>query len=1073
MSHPELVHFEELFDIEELQKLQDQIAFAFGVASIITHPDGTPITRSSNFTRLCQNIIRCTEKGILNCTHSDALIGRQNSGGPIVQPCLSGGLWDAGASITVGNQHVANWLIGQVRNEVQDENRMRAYASEIGADEADFMLAFQEIPSMSKDKFQQIADVLFTLAGQLSEKAYQNLQQSKFIAEKRLAEKALIESEERYRTTLYSIGDGVITTDPEGNVKMMNPVAEQLTGWTQQEASGKALEDVFRIFNEDTRELVEVPVRQVLREGVIVGLANHTVLISKNGTELPIADSGAPIRNETGEIVGVVLVFREQTKEREAEKAIRQRENTLKLFIEYTPAAIAMFDNNMKYLAVSNRFLSDYRLGDQHVIGRSHYEIFPEITERWKTIHKRALAGETFREDNDQFIRTDGTTDWIRWEIHPWYESDNQIGGIILFSEVITKQNEAEQALFESEEMMRNSQSVAHICSYSTNLNEKEIGSSFWKCSPEFYEIFGIDKSYPHTIEGWAGFIHPDYREEVVAYHEYVIREKIPFEHEYKIIRINDGAERWVYGTGKLEFDENGNPVRMHGAIQDITERKRHMETIQNERQLLRTLIDNLPVTIYVKDSNGRKLVANKTDLEVIGKETEEEVLGKTDLEIFTDEIGQRGYQDDLKIIQSREPVINREEIFIDKNGSQRWLLTSKVPIIDQQGNTTGLVGIGRDITEMKKATETIHKLSRSVEQSSSMVLITDKTGLIEYVNPKFSEITGYTREEVIGQNTRILKSGMMPDEFYKILWETITSGEAWRGEIYNRKKNGELNWEWTIITPLRNENGEITNYIATKEDITDRKRMEEDLIEAKKKAEASDRLKSAFLANMSHEIRTPLNSIIGFSELLNDPYFDEEQKKDFIQQITFNGNNLLNVISDIVDFSKIEAGEITIRKAAVNVCELLEKMKKQHFIQRTEKPLEFRWIYPADEPENLIVLADKERLNQVLINLLSNAMKFTSEGYIEVGYRSLDGFVEFSIKDTGIGISAAFHKQIFERFRQGEESYTRKFGGNGLGLAISKNLIELMGGKIWVESEVGEGSAFYFTLPMCKMNQL
>jgi PAS domain S-box-containing protein len=280
--------------------------------------------------------------------------------------------------------------------------------------------------------------------------------------------------------------------------------------------------------------------------------------------------------------------------------------------------------------------------------------------------------------------------------------------------------------------MMRNSQSVAHICSYSTNLNVNDIGKSVWRCSPEFYKIFGIDKTYPHTIEGWAGFIHPDFREEMFAYHEYVIKERIPFEHEYKIIRIDDGAERWVYGTGKLELDEKGNPVRMHGAIQDITERKRYLETIQNERQLLRTLIDNLPVTIYVKDSNGRKLVANKADLEVIGVETEAEVLGKTDLETFSNEIGQRGYDDDLKIIQTREPVINREEVFIDKDGMQRWLLTSKVPLLDQYGHTTGLVGIGRDITEQKRANETIQKISKSIEQSPSSIVITDINGTIE-----------------------------------------------------------------------------------------------------------------------------------------------------------------------------------------------------------------------------------------------------------------------------------------------------------------------------------------------------
>ncbi|MDO9040439.1 MAG: PocR ligand-binding domain-containing protein, partial [Bacteroidota bacterium] len=328
------IDFGELFNIAELQKLQDQFSDAFGVASIITQPDGKPITIPSNFSRLCQSIIRCTEKGLLNCMYSDSVIGRHNPEGPVVQPCLSGGLWDAGASITVGGKHVANWLIGQVRNKIQEVGKLEEYARQIGADEADFMQAYHEIPSMSETQFQKIAAVLFTMAGQLSDLAYHNAQQEHFIYEQKQAEAALVASEARFRTTLYSIGDGVITTDSEGKVSLMNPVAEQLTGWSQTDAAGKILEEVFPIINEKTRSQVEIPVRKVLREGVIVGLANHTLLIAKDGTERPIADSGAPVRNKNGETVGVVLVFQDQTEGRRAEQALIESEKRFRLLYE-------------------------------------------------------------------------------------------------------------------------------------------------------------------------------------------------------------------------------------------------------------------------------------------------------------------------------------------------------------------------------------------------------------------------------------------------------------------------------------------------------------------------------------------------------------------------------------------------------------------------------------------------------------------------------------------------------------------------------------------------------------------
>jgi signal transduction histidine kinase len=269
-------------------------------------------------------------------------------------------------------------------------------------------------------------------------------------------------------------------------------------------------------------------------------------------------------------------------------------------------------------------------------------------------------------------------------------------------------------------------------------------------------------------------------------------------------------------------------------------------------------------------------------------------------------------------------------------------------------------------------------------------------------------------------------------------------------------------------MTSIKNVNGTITNYIALKEDISLRKQMEADLIIAINKAEESDRLKSAFLANMSHEIRTPLNSIIGFSELLADTDFEPEQKKEFVQYIIDNGNNLLNIISDILDISKMESGQITIRESQINVNKFIRGIKDQFAIKLKDKNLEFRLDIPKFDQEVFIV-ADVDRLRQVFNNLISNSLKFTSKGFIQISYHLNGEMVEFCVKDTGIGIPGEFHEKIFDRFRQVEASHTRKFGGNGLGLAITKNLIKLMGGNIWVDSVLGKGSWFYFTVPLLK----
>ncbi|MDP2336601.1 MAG: PAS domain S-box protein [Bacteroidota bacterium] len=494
--------------------------------------------------------------------------------------------------------------------------------------------------------------------------------------------------------------------------------------------------------------------------------------------------------------------------------------------------------------------------------------------------------------------------------------------------------------------------------------------------------------------------------------------------------------------------------------------RKEAEEILNRERKLLRTLIDNLPATIYVKDAECRKIIANRADLGVVRAKSEDEVLGKTDLDTFDNEIGKRGYADDKKVIDSGEAVLNREEDFYDINGAHRWFLTSKIPLTDESGKIIGLVGFGNDITEQKQAQEKILKLSKAIEQSPVSIEISDIKGIIEYVNPQFCVNTGYSSEEIIGKHVRFLKSGNMPEEIYKDLWKTISSGNVWQKELLNRKKDGSMFLESVILTSIKNDKGIITNYIAIKEDITDRKKMQVELIEAKEKAEESDRLKSAFLANMSHEIRTPLNSIIGFSELLSDPYFDQEQKDEFIRTIVDNGNSLLVVISDIMDFSMLETSQMKIRNEVISTRKLLHDIVNDFSSQATQKGIEIRIDQSQNSPD-VRFESDSYRIKQIFNNLIGNALKFTNEGYIEIGYKIHTEAVEFHVKDTGIGISPENHQAIFERFRQIDSGKTRKYGGNGLGLAISRNLVKLLGGNIWVESEVDKFSDFFFTIPI------
>jgi len=365
----------------------------------------------------------------------------------------------------------------------------------------------------------------------------------------------------------------------------------------------------------------------------------------------------------------------------------------------------------------------------------------------------------------------------------------------------------------------------------------------------------------------------------------------------------------------------------------------------------------------------------------------------------------------------------------------------------------------------LKNSEEETTKLSTAIVQSPLSIVITNTEGEIEYVNPKFTEITGYTFQEVLGQNPKVLKSGHQSEEFYQQLWNTIKSGQIWIGELKNKKKNGDYYWESASITPIVNEKGHITHFLAVKEDITDKKIILEDLILAKEKAEESDRLKASFLNNISHEIRTPLNGIIGFIELLSDPNLTKEEALSYHEIIKDCGFQLANVVTDTVSMAMIESGQEKLYIKDCKLFQLLNNTGVQFTETRSNKNIDFNF-YNQIEPD-LLVQIDEVKLKQIIDNLLTNAFKFTSKGHVKLSSFVEKKILHIVVKDTGIGIAAENHKFIFERFAKIETDKMQLFRGTGLGLTLCKAYTEMMGGKIWVKSELKKGSEFHVELPI------
>jgi PAS domain S-box-containing protein len=347
-----------------------------------------------------------------------------------------------------------------------------------------------------------------------------------------------------------------------------------------------------------------------------------------------------------------------------------------------------------------------------------------------------------------------------------------------------------------------------------------------------------------------------------------------------------------------------------------------------------------------------------------------------------------------------------------------------------------------------------------------AIVSMTDLAGNITYANARFCQVSGYAREELLGRNHRILKSGRHDAVFFRTMWQTITAGHTWHGEICNRAKAGHEYWVSATIVPSLDETGQPHEYIAIRTDISARKQVEAELIDARNAADAANRAKSEFLANMSHEIRTPMNGIIGMTELALDTRLDAEQR-EYLHIVRASANSLLTLINDILDFSKIEAGKLSVEQIPFDLRVAVAETLKTLTLRAHQKGLEIAYDIGANVPAR--VIGDPGRLRQVLVNLVGNAVKFTEQGeiVITVGIASGDEThvtLQIDVRDSGVGIPADKLDLVFDAFTQEDSSTTRKFGGTGLGLAISNRLVALMGGRMWVESTPGLGSTFHFT---------
>ena len=639
---------------------------------------------------------------------------------------------------------------------------------------------------------------------------------------------------------------------------------------------------------------------------------------------------------------------------------------------------------------------------------------------------------------------------------------------------------EAYKKLEESEERFKLAMKATNDGLFDWNLENNAI-----YYSPRWKKMLGYeDHELPNDFSVWENLTDADDVKKSWELQKKLISKEIDrFVLEFKM-KHKEG--HWVDILSRAEaiFNDNGEAIRIVGTHTDVTERNKGKAKLRDSQNYLSAVFNNTLdaqlLSQYVSYKNFNVVAVNKSYVNRINQLgldlSEQDIIGKglKDLLVNVLHLDEKIYDYSVnyyqKAIDNQQEVLYTESIVI--NGTPYYSETSYIPIHNSEDGTKLVLYNSHDITKEK---ESLKKL-KSSEERFALAVKGSNDGIWDwndmesdeyYWSDRIYEMLGYQPGEVEARISN-WKKWMHPDDADKVL-EMLTNhlekNEAYKVEFRMKKKNGEYVWVLVRGESVRDENGTPIRMAGSISDISDRKKTETELIEAKNRAEESDRLKSAFLANMSHEIRTPMNGILGFAELLKGPRITTGKQEKYIDIIEESGKRMLSIINDIINISKIESGLMEVELTNSNINEQVEYIYTFFKPEVEEKGVELHFHNELPS-EQAIVTTDREKLFAILTNLVKNAIKSTNRGTIEFGYQKKDNYLEFFVRDTGHGIPKSRMGAIFHRFVQVDNADETDRQGVGLGLAITKSYIEMLGGEIWVESEEGFGSTFYFTIP-------
>ena len=889
------------------------------------------------------------------------------------------------------------------------------------------------------------------------------------------AEEALRTNEERLRTVADFTYDMEFWMDENKTLLYMSPSSKRITGYEREQflKDPSLMQRIIHpedqpVFEQHSVEEFDLPDSHSLDFRIITAAGemrwiNHTC---------------QAVTGEDGKFHGRRVSHRDVTEQRLVLKELRDSEEKYRGLLESLESVVASVDLNGRFLYMNDTAAEQMGGVPAQFIGKTMYEMFPPqvADQQMRDIQIVFAEDKGMVFENLSYVK--GQPHWYRTSIEPLHGENGQVISVLVNS---TDIDELKTMQYELQELNR-------------TLEEKVTQRTaevqdLYDNAPTGYHSIDADGKYVRVNQtelNWLGYS----REEMIGrtaaeflteatrtnYTEgFVLLAQRGWLKDMEIEFVRkDGSILPVLLNATAIYDEAGNFLMSRTTVFDITERKQAENEIKRNNNFTSALLNAVPTPVFYKDREGRYLGCNQSFVELIGK-TASEIRGKLPHEIWEVTHADVYRQKDLELMQSTERQVY-EAVVTDKNGTARPVIFVKDLFHDEDGNVAGLVGAFIDISDRKQAELAIRESEATYralfENSNDGIFLMSATGEELRANQRALDLLGYTLDEYlnlghINQNPFSIEPEQRKDADEKL--EALLRGE--KVPLYERiftAKDGHKVPVEINLSPIRDANGKIFMVQSVVRDIAERKAAEDKLRNINKELEHALRVKDEFLANMSHELRTPLNGILGFSEILlsNDFGALSERQKKYVASIESSGKHLLGLINDLLDLAKIEAGKLELLPENVIISELCQSSLMFVKQMALKKNIQLAFKQDIDTP---FLIGDQRRLKQILVNLLSNAVKFTPENgkvTLRVFADTQNNGFNFSVEDTGIGISAEDLKRLFTPFTQVDTSLTRQNEGTGLGLALVQKLAELHGGGVTVKSEVGRGSMFTLCIP-------